>query len=114
MARLRDDEIYERILLQGSKAGLEPSPSTKDIDAIMRTMMSPSMDIGSRPHMGKNAPLNAPNGTSTGPAIVNGPWNNFGIQTAFERRGSVASSTAGMNSTTTVGKRSRNGTSRNV
>jgi hypothetical protein len=36
---LEEDELFERTLLRGSQAGLEPQPSSGDIDVIMRSMM---------------------------------------------------------------------------
>ena len=88
------------------------------MNALMRSMMGPTMDIGSRPYMGRNSLLQEQRGKISGAGIVDGPWNNFGMPAAgfrFERRDSevsaavdtrdLQSSTA---STSTVGKRSRN------
>ena len=118
--RLREDDLYEQTLLRGSRAGLEPQPSTNDIDTLMRSMMGPSMDIGSQPYMGRNSLLQPQRGRTTGAGIVDGPWNNFGqpyVGLNFDRRDTLAigdgkalqSSTT---STSTIGKRSRNGASK--
>ena len=118
--RLREDDLYEQTLLRGSRAGLEPQPSTNDIDTLMRSMMGPSMDIGSQPYMGRNSLLQPQRGRTTGAGIVDGPWNNFGqpyVGLNFDRRDALAigdgkalqSSTT---STSTIGKRSRNGASK--
>lgn len=117
--RLREDDLYEQTLLKGSRAALDLQPSTKDIDTLMLTMMGPSTDIGTGPYMGQNSLLRPQQGITTGAGIVDGPWNNFGRpEFTFERRESIASTDDRMKSessiatTSTVGKRSRNGIGR--
>ncbi len=87
-------------------------------------MMGPGMDIGSGPYMGRNSLLQPQKGKITGAGIVDGPWNNFGHYSMRFNVGKRESrvdvnevgkylddSTA---TTSTIGKRSRNGTSRNT
>lgn len=115
--RLREDRLYEQILLRDSGAALEPQPSTNDINALMSSMMGPMMDIGSKPYMGRNSLLQGQRGKTSGAGIIDGPWNNFGKPAAgfrCERRDSeahVAGDTRDLQSSTasasTVGKRSR-------
>ncbi|KAF8962975.1 hypothetical protein BDZ97DRAFT_1662211 [Flammula alnicola] len=113
--QLRENELFEQILLRGSKAALEVQPVTNDIDTLMRSMMGPSMNISSGPHMGKNTvPAESSQTATTEAGISNGPWNNFGHPSEFERRTYTLPSRDNMLSGTTVGKRSRNGTSRNA
>lgn len=107
VAKLQEDELFEQILLRGSKAALEAQPVTNDIDALMRSMMGPSLNI-SGPHMGKTDGV-----PKTGHEIVNGPWNNFGEPASRERRESLLAADSFL-SGTTAGKRSRNGTSRKL
>lgn len=85
----------------------------------MRSMMGPTMDIGSRPYMGRNSLLQEQRGKTSGAGIVDGPWNNFGKTAAgfrFESEINVAGDTKDLQSSTastsTVGKRSRNGAPR--
>ncbi|KAF8651952.1 hypothetical protein AX16_004595 [Volvariella volvacea WC 439] len=40
--QIEENELFEQRLLQGSQIGLEPLPSTHDIDAILKSMMGPS------------------------------------------------------------------------
>jgi hypothetical protein len=120
--RLREDHLYEQILLRDSGTALEPQPSTNDINALMRSMMGPTMDIGSKPYMGRNSLLQEQKGKTSGAGIVDGPWNNFGKSAAgfhFEKMDSevdVAGDTRDLQSSTastsTVGKRSRSGAPR--
>lgn len=114
VAQLRENELFEQILRRGSKAALDVQPVTGDIDALMRSMMGPSMDLNKGPQMGivptPTEPSRAPPPT-TGPGITNGPWNNFGEPSEAERRYSTLSA-ENILSGTTAGKRSRNGTSR--
>ena len=109
-------------MLRDSGAALEPQPSTNDINVLMRSMMGPTSDIGSRPYMGRNSLLQGQRGKTSGAGILDGPWNNFGKPAAgfsFERRDSevnIAGDTkelqSSTTSTSTVRKRSRNGASR--
>ena len=46
VAKLQDDELFDEILRRGSKAALETQPTTNDIDALMRSMMGPAMNLG--------------------------------------------------------------------
>ncbi|KAF8800232.1 hypothetical protein BYT27DRAFT_7200413 [Phlegmacium glaucopus] len=116
VAQLNEHELFERTLRRGSQAALEIQPSTNDIDTLMRSMMSPSMNITSgRPHIGMSEvpPLRGQRGpTSSGPGITNGPWNNFGKPVAVGRRDDIVASGDNMISESTVGKRSRNGNAR--
>lgn len=116
VAQLRENELFEQILLRGSKAALDVQPVTNDIDALMRSMMGPGMNINSGPHMGKSSPPAEPldrvaAAETTGSGVTNGPWNNWGQPSEAERMYSMLSSDP-MLSGTTVGKRSRNGTAR--
>ena len=60
--RLEENEIFEQTLLRGSQAGLEPKPSSSDIDVIIQGMMDHAKDS-----------LKA--GSTD---ITNGPWNYNG------------------------------------
>ncbi|KAF5318191.1 hypothetical protein D9619_012152 [Psilocybe cf. subviscida] len=114
VAKLREDEIFDQILLRGSRAALEVQPSTDDIDELMRSMMGTGLTTGTGPHLGKVAapPPPAKAIATTGPGITNGPWNNFGQPPESERRDL---SMDNMLSGTTVGKRSsRKSSSRRV
>jgi len=86
-------------------------------------MMGPGMHIGSGPYMGRNSLLQTQKGKITGAGIVDGPWNNFGHSTRFnagKRESHVDVNEDGKYlddsaaTTSTIGKRSRNGTSRNT
>lgn len=96
--KLEESEIFERTLLRGSQAALEPQPTTTDIDLLMKGMMGPAMVLDSRYR--KKAGMMAP---SSQAPVTNGPWNDYGVKTP--------NATDGM-SGTTVGKRSRNDRSR--
>ena len=87
VAQLDENEMFEQTLRRGSQAALEIQPSTNDIDALMRSMMGPSMNIaGGRPHMGVSSgsvlPVRGRRGrrrdSGSSSAVTNGPWNNFG------------------------------------
>lgn len=41
--QLEDDELFEQMLLRGTQVGLE-QPSSDDIDGIMRSLMSTSVE----------------------------------------------------------------------
>ncbi|KAJ3517431.1 hypothetical protein NLJ89_g510 [Agrocybe chaxingu] len=114
VAAIKEDEIFEDILLRGSKIAYEPNPTSNDVDALMRSMMGPAMNLGGA-YMGRNDEGRKTEVETTGPGITNGPWNNFGQPaTTFQR--SMGSATPGgetmLSGTTIGGKRSRNGTSR--
>ena len=113
VAQLVENELFEQTLQRcGSQASaLEIQPSTNNIDSLMQSMMGPSMNINAdRPHMGISV---APVPRVRGRAGLNRPWNNFGKAVAVDRR-DAASGDNTMVSESTVGKRSRNGTSRNA
>ena len=114
VAQLDENELFEQTLRRGSQAGLQVQPSTNDIDTLLRSMMGPSMNIstGPKPHMGMSI---APIATEIrgGGSVTNGPWNNFG-KGVVSRRDDIVASGDNMISESTVGKRSRNGTSRTV
>ncbi|KAF8813344.1 hypothetical protein BYT27DRAFT_7180826 [Phlegmacium glaucopus] len=118
VAQLDENELFEQTLRRSSQATLEIQPSTNDIDILMRSMMGPSMNIAaSRPHMGvSEAPSlrgrREPTGSGSG--ITNGPWNNFGNPVGVDRRDDIVASGDNMINESRVGKRSRNGTSRNA
>lgn len=124
ISRLRDDDLYEQTLLRGSKAALELQPSTTDIDDLMRGMMGPSLHIGSGPYMGRNSLIQPQKGKISGAGIEDGPWNNFGHpSTGFnldkkESRLDASEDAKNLDNsaatTSTIGKRSRNGTSRSI
>ena len=40
VAQLEENELFEQTLRRGSQAALQIQPSTNDIDALMRSMMS--------------------------------------------------------------------------
>ncbi|KAF8174250.1 hypothetical protein BJ912DRAFT_62267 [Pholiota molesta] len=116
VAQLREDALFEQILLRRSQAALDVRPVTRDIDALMRSMMGPGMQITAGPHMGKSAPPPPPLGENggtgaEGAGVTDGPWNHWGQPAEAERRYSMLSGDP-MLSGTTVGKRSRNGTAR--
>ncbi|KAF9483588.1 hypothetical protein BDN70DRAFT_911179 [Pholiota conissans] len=113
VAQLRENELFEQILLRGSKAALDVQPTTNDIDLLMKSMMGPGLKLTSGPHMGKSEPPPDPSNpaATSAPSIADGPWNNWGQPSEAERRYSLLS-TEHMHSGTTVGKRSRNGTAR--
>lgn len=120
VAQLDENELFEQTLRRGSQAALQIQPSTNDIDALMRSMMGPSMSItAGRAHMGVSVggrggreSTGSVGGSSSG--VTNGPWNNFGKPVAVDRRDSIVASGDNMISESIVGKRSRNGTSRNA
>ncbi|KAF8157891.1 hypothetical protein B0H34DRAFT_629318, partial [Crassisporium funariophilum] len=113
VAQLEENELFEQALLRGSQAGLETQPSTNDVDVLLRSMMGPGLNINAGPHMGMStAPHRGPRPPTAGSGMTNGPWNNFGKATGVDRRESVVASGDNMLSETTVGKRSRNGSSR--
>jgi hypothetical protein len=89
-------------------AAIEELGESNDIDALMRSMMGPSMNI----NVGNNGRKPGVTTTDT-PAMTNGPWNNFGQPSESERRAKLLPTNDVTLSGTTVGKRSRNGTSRN-
>ena len=91
--QLEDDELFERMILRGSRMGLERQPTTTDIDALMRSMMivpgtttTPRLEV------------------SEPPVQVNG-GNVNGVQSEPEKRTKIPG--------VVPGKRSRNGTRRN-
>ncbi|KAF8912095.1 hypothetical protein CPB84DRAFT_1841794 [Gymnopilus junonius] len=134
VAQLQENELFEKILLRGSKAALETQPSTNDIDALMRSMMGPAMNLGEpggttggggrlQAHLGRSTSSGLPpsqvqrNDPFLGVGL-NHPQPQHGVFN-FERRDrsstpiTQASSATLMPSGTTIGgKRSRNGTSR--
>lgn len=101
--KLEENEIFERTLLRGSQAALEPQPTTTDIDLLMKGMMGPAMSLDSRYQYRKKAGMMAPSSQ----AVTNGPWNNYGVTTP----NATANGGDGV-SGTTVGKRSRGDRSR--
>ena len=101
--KLEENEIFERTLLRGSQAALEPQLTTTDIDLLMKGMMGPSMSLDSRYQYRKKAGMMAPSSQ----AVTNGPWNNYGVITP----NATANGGDGV-SGTTVGKRSRGDRSR--
>jgi hypothetical protein len=89
VAQLEENELFEQTLRRGSQAALQIQPSTNDIDTLMRSMMDSSINItADRPHMG----------VSIAP-----------VPLVRDRSGATTTI-----SESTVGKRSRNGTSRNA
>ncbi|PPQ64842.1 hypothetical protein CVT24_008207 [Panaeolus cyanescens] len=102
--RVKEDELFDQILLRHSTAVLEPQPSTHDLDSLMKSMMGPALSLD---------PIDSTKATSRSslPELSNGPWNNFGVPASFERRESTLPE---MTSGTTVGKRSRKGTQRKM
>lgn len=99
--KLEENEIFERTLLRGSQAALEPQPTTTDIDLLMKGMMGPAMSL----HR-KKAGMMAPSSQ----AVTNGPWNNYGVAVTpnVSMNGGGGEGVSG----TTVGKRSRGDRSR--
>jgi hypothetical protein len=98
--QLEEDELFEQMLLRGSQAGLERQPVTTDIDALLRSMMITPQNnaIGSQPsrHHSDN--------------IASGPWSVNGYESQHERGAGETILTSGIK----AGKRSRNGSSRNL
>ncbi|KAG6844037.1 hypothetical protein H0H87_010361 [Tephrocybe sp. NHM501043] len=96
---LEDNELFERTLLRGSQAALEPLPSTNDIDSLMRSMMVISPPSGNATHE-----VNLTRGRSNSRAadITHGPWVANGHESGGDHNGSML-----------PGKRSRNGSRRN-
>jgi hypothetical protein len=103
--KLEENEIFERTLLRGSQAALEPQPTTTDIDLLMKGMMGPAMALDSRYQYRRKAGMMAPSSQ----AVTNGPWNNYGVTTTPPNANANASDGV---SGTTVGKRSRGDRSR--
>ncbi|KAH0585926.1 hypothetical protein J132_00584 [Termitomyces sp. J132] len=100
---LEDNELFDRTLLRGSQAALEPLPSTNDIDALMRSMMvtpQPSVNVP-QPN-----PTRGRSGSRTD-GILHGPWAVNGHEAQAETNGSLLSTGI------VPGKRSRNGSRRN-
>ncbi|RDB14531.1 hypothetical protein Hypma_016338 [Hypsizygus marmoreus] len=100
---LEDNELFERTMLRGSQAALEPQPSTTDIDTLMRSMMvapQPSPTDGSD---ARGRPTHTKQ-----PDVTNGPWtvNGYGGQDRFMKESLFPSEVQ-------TGKRSRNGSRRN-
>ncbi|KAF9013175.1 hypothetical protein BDQ17DRAFT_1404738 [Cyathus striatus] len=48
--QLEENDLYEQTLLRGSQVALQRQPITTDIDALMKSMMSPSMTITDVPN----------------------------------------------------------------
>lgn len=137
VAQLQENELFEQILLRGSKAALETQPSTNDIDVLMRSMMGPAMNLGfgTGGHASGGNNLQAHLGRSTSNWLPpnqmqrNDPSQSVGLNHPqpqhgafhFERRDSSSTLAAPpspatlmneLSGTTIGGKRSRNGTSR--
>ena len=94
--QLEENELFERMLLRGSQAGLERQPTTTDIDVLMRSMM-----------VSPQKTTIAPQHNAAG--VTQGPWSVNGYESRYERgTGGSANLTSGI----TAGKRSRNGSSR--
>ncbi|KAF5382446.1 hypothetical protein D9615_002717 [Tricholomella constricta] len=69
---LEDNELFERTLLRGSQAALEPQPSTTDIDTLMRSMMvvpQPSTNVVSGTGLGRGRSNSR---IVSGPKAING------------------------------------------
>jgi hypothetical protein len=100
--QVEENELFEQMLLRGSQAALERQPSTTDIDALMRGMMltpqNSTMAIG--PQSNRHHAAN----------ITSGPWSVNGYESRYERGTGETILTSGIK----VGKRSRNGSSRNL
>jgi hypothetical protein len=98
---LEDNELFEQTLLRGSQAALEQQPSTSDIDALMRSMMvARSTSIG---QMRQQSTWT--NDTDT----TNRSWAVKGYGARYDRSADISF----LNSGIKVGKRSRNGSTRN-
>ncbi|KAF9066494.1 hypothetical protein BDP27DRAFT_1330624 [Rhodocollybia butyracea] len=82
--QLHENEIFEQTLLQGSKAALETPVHTRDIDTIMRSMMSPSSSTPlfpsatSTPFAGpsRSFPKLPTYNPSAHAVMTDGPWND--------------------------------------
>ncbi|KAG6889567.1 hypothetical protein C0992_004736 [Termitomyces sp. T32_za158] len=101
---LEDNELFERTLLRGSQAALEPLPSTNDIDALMRSMMvtpQPPANVTSEPNPPQGQLGSRTDGT------MHGSWNVNGHGAQTDPNGSLLSTGI------VPGKRSRNGSRRN-
>ncbi|KAF5380646.1 hypothetical protein D9757_007028 [Collybiopsis confluens] len=83
--QLRENEMFEKTLLQGSKAAMETPVHTRDIDVIMRSMMGPSSfspppippfpSATSTPFVRLQDP-SMYRASSAHVNVTNGPWNN--------------------------------------
>ena len=101
MHDLDDNELLHRTLLRGSKASLEPLPSTNDIDALMRSMMvtpQPLANAAPEPDYNRGQSGNRTDDILHGPCAVNEPQT--------ETNGSLPSTGI------VPGKRSRKGSRR--
>ncbi|KDR83102.1 hypothetical protein GALMADRAFT_221072 [Galerina marginata CBS 339.88] len=124
VAQLQENELFEQIILRGSKAALETQPSTNDIDALMRSMMGPSMNIGTSTKPQAYAHLGRANSVGLAQPQPQAPPGAFNFGNGNTRKGSFQSSVLPtqpqspsedrnmLSGTTIGGKRSRNGTSR--
>jgi len=114
VSNIKEQFIYDQILERGSKAAIEELGESNDIDALMRSMMGPSMNIAAGNNNNGRRPVTGI--TINTSSMTNGPWNNFGQPSESERRAKLLFSPTNdvTLSGTTVGKRSRNGTSRNA
>ena len=130
VSKLQEDELFDQILLRGSRAALQPQPTTSDIDTILKSMMAPSFTISER----KDRPIRQhtriastqqPVPRKPAPPPVPGPWNHFGksesatpIAIPFpttkdgDDNGLLMSSSLSSQAAQVGAKRSRNGTSR--
>jgi hypothetical protein len=90
--QLEDNELFEQMLLRGSQAALERQPSTTDIDALMRSMMFTP----------QNSTIGRQSNRQQVAGVTSGPWS------VNPERG------AGETILSKIGKRSRNGSSRNL
>lgn len=57
--QLEENELFEQALLRGSQAALEQQPTSNDINTLMRSMMSSTIQ----------------NNDANSTTIANGPWN---------------------------------------
>ena len=97
--QLEENEMFERTLLRGSQVALEELPSTADIDALMRSMM-----------VAPQSKLNTVMPYVRQQGITSGPWSVNGNDPRHVKEGGETILTSGIK----VGKRSRNGSSRNL
>ncbi|KAG5651731.1 hypothetical protein H0H81_007669 [Sphagnurus paluster] len=98
---LEENELFDRMILRGSRAALEIQPSTTDIDALMRSMMV----VPQQPGAGDVTETGRGRSESHA-TVTNGPWTRAldGHEGQRDAQGGLLL-TMGV----TPGKRSRNG-----
>ena len=126
VSKLQEDELFDQILLRGSRAALQPQSTTSDIDTILKSMMAPSFAISERqdrPIRQHTRVVSSQHPVPRKPPalVVPGPWNHFGksesatpIAVPFPttKNGDDNGLSISSQGAQVGAKRSRNGTSR--